>query len=238
MMQGSRASQAYQEVSDRADREQLILENVQFVRHVVRRTVGKLPPNVDIENLESAGMLGLVEATHRFDMGRENSFQTFAYPRVRGAILDELRRSSPLSRQMLRQVTIVRKAARQLDPPATPENIAAHTGLSVSDVEKTLEAMRLARPDELDPASDYHDLSQSREDSPDIAIQDEETRSIVADCIEELPEQERVVLTLYHLEDLRLREIGKVLGLSESRISRVLAKAEFRLGEAVKARGG
>ena len=237
-MQGTRASQAYQEASDRADRDQLIVDHINFVRHVVHKTVANLPANVDMENLEAAGMLGLIEATHRFDEERSNNFRTFAYPRVRGAVLDELRRNSPLSKQMQRKVTLVRQAASKLEPPATPELIAMHAGLTVSEVVDALEAMRLTRPTELDGTAAYQELNRSTNLEPDELAENEETRTIVADCIEELPEQERIVLTLYHLEDLRLKEIGKVLGLSESRISRVLAKAEFRLREAVKSRGG
>ncbi|MCA9215890.1 MAG: hypothetical protein KDB27_22645, partial [Planctomycetales bacterium] len=89
----------------------LVVEHLEYVRHILGRLTYNLPANIDIENLESAGILGLVEAAKHFDESRGVPFKGFAYSRIRGAILDELRRNCPLSQQMLRQIAVVRTAA-------------------------------------------------------------------------------------------------------------------------------
>src|SRR5438876_11670053 len=94
-------AQTYQEHAVKAQRDRLILDHLPLVRHAIGRLVGRLPTGVDTENLESAGILGLVEAAHRYDAERGVKFETFAYPRIRGAMVDELRRSSCLPQQVL-----------------------------------------------------------------------------------------------------------------------------------------
>ncbi len=102
-----------------------------------------MPAAVDQENLEGAGLLGLVEAAQHFDPTRGVSFKTFAYRRIRGAILDELRRNTPLPQKILRQISQVRRICETLRSPVTPEMIQELTGMSEAEVERTLEAMRL-----------------------------------------------------------------------------------------------
>ena len=232
------ATRTYRDASLQQRLDELVLENLDFVRHVLGKLAVNLPNSVDIENLESAGILGLVEASQHFDPERGVAFRSFAYPRVRGAIIDELRRNCPLPQQVLQQVALVSKACETLEPPITPEQIAETSGLSLEQVETCLEAIRLTRPTEWDESLVHIGLQRATKSANSAGLELAETKRVLANCIEQLPEQERIVVTLYHLEDLRLKEIGKVLNLSESRISRVLAKAEFRLGEAVRERGG
>ncbi len=232
------ATRTNRDASLQQRRDELVLENLEFVRHVLGKLAVNLPTSVDIENLESAGVLGLVEASQNFDPERGVAFRTFSHPRVRGAIIDELRRSSPLPQQILQQVALVSKACETLEPPITPEQIAESSGLNVEQVEICLEAIRLTRPIEWDESLVDIGVRRATKSANAAGLELEETSRVLADCIEQLPEQERTVVTLYYLEDLRLKEIGKVLNLSESRMSRVLTKAEFRLGEAVRERGG
>ena len=233
------AAQAYQQASECQQRDDLIVTHLDFVRHVFGKIVANLPDGVDVENLESAGILGLVEAAQQFDATRGVPFKTFAYPRIRGAIIDELRRNCPLPQQMLQAISRVRRAYESLEPPVTLEEIARKANMTVVKVEQCLEAVRLTRPGVWDDAQQPGHLRASDDDRrPETPVEMAESKEVLADCIEKLPEQERLVITLYHLEDLRLKEIGKVLGLSESRVSRILTKAEFRLGEQVKARTG
>ena len=231
----SQGSKTYQEASVRTTRDELIIAHVDFARHVVRKTVSNLPERIDIENLEAAGMLGLVEASQRYDESRGVDFRTFAYPRVRGAVLDELRRNSPLSKQMIQRIGQVRQASEQLDPPITAEGIAELTGMSLAEVEDCLVAMHTMRSQAFEETAIEGVMRPSVEEPGDL-LEYQEQLKLMSDCIEALPDQERIVLTMYHLEDLRLREIGEVMGLSESRISRILAKAQFSLSEAMKVR--
>ncbi|MCA9149451.1 MAG: sigma-70 family RNA polymerase sigma factor [Planctomycetales bacterium] len=231
------AAQKYRTVSRELMRDELIVRHLDYVRHILARMVVSLPDGIDAENLESAGVLGLVEAAQQFDPTRGVPFKTFAFPRIRGAIIDELRRNCPLPQQMLQAIAQVRRACESLEPPVTPEAIAQATTLSPEQVEECLAAIRLTRFGVWDEMVHGGQVSRERtEDDPGTNAERHESKQVLAECIQRLPEQERLVVTLYYLEDMRLKEIGMVLGLSESRISRVLAKAEHRLKEYVRAR--
>ncbi len=230
------AGNPYQKVMQANQSEQLILGHLDYVRHVLGRTVANLPDGTDLENLEAAGILGLVEAAAQFDPSRGAVFTTFSYPRIRGAILDELRRNCPLSRTMLKRWELIRNAYAQLEAPVSPEDLAGETGLKLDDVLECLQAIRLTNPDSWHDELNSGTLPTGDEQPPEAAVEQEDELRMLADAIERLPEQERMVLTLYHMEELRLKEIGEVLGLSESRISRVLAAAELRLKETVRRR--
>jgi RNA polymerase sigma factor FliA len=227
----------YTSVAARNRRDELILGHLSLVRHVLGKLLTEMPPGTDVENLEAAGTLGLVEAAGHFEAERGVRFETFAAPRVRGAMLDELRRNCPLPQQMLKQVVRVRKAYEKLPPPVTVDMLSAATGMPADEVADCLAAMRLTRLFSLDRASESGS-ARSREyhESPAARLELVEERAILASAIESLPQQERLVVTLYYLEDLRLKEIGAVVGLSESRVSRVLNAALFHLGEAIRAR--
>jgi len=226
------ATKTYRDASNEEQRQALVVENLPYVKHILGRLVGRLPSNVDIENLESAGVLGLVEASHQFDDSYGVSFRTFAYRRVWGAIIDELRRNSPLPQKLMNQITLVRNAQERLEPPYTADRLAEECGLALEQVEACLNAMRISSPAPLNDQA-LGGLCDPHTESVSSGIETEEAKQIIADCIEELPEQQRMVLTLYYSEDLRLKEIGRVLNLSESRISRILSKAESQIRHAL-----
>ncbi len=226
----------YQRNAERQKRDELILAHLPLVKHVIGRLITGLAAGIDVENLESAGVLGLVEAAAKFDPTRNAQFKTFAYIRVRGAILDELRRNSPLPQHVSERVTLVRKAYRTLPQPATVEALAAATGLTVDEVADTLAAERFAKMVSWDQTAESTGAEPAvMIVSPDAELERGETIDQLTKAIEALPAQERTAVTLYYKEDLRLREIGVIMGLSVSRISRLLSKATFELGEALKA---
>jgi RNA polymerase sigma factor for flagellar operon FliA len=230
------ATQAYRQASIEQQREQLILDNLIFVRKILSTLTVELPPNYDKENLEQAGMVGLVETANSFDPSRGVSFRTYCYPRIRGAIVDEMRKNSPLPQQMLEDIKRVKSAYRNLKSPVAPEELAEETGLSLDRIEQVLEAMRFSKPQIWnDLFCNVHSAWRTGENSPDHELETRELQKVIADCIEKLPERERLVLTLYFTEDLTLLEIGKVIDVSESRASRILASAKFRLKELVQA---
>jgi RNA polymerase sigma factor for flagellar operon FliA len=227
----------YGQIAAQNRREELILSHLPLVRHVVGKMLAQFPPNIDVENLESAGILGLVEAANNFDPGRGIQFKTFAYTRIRGAVLDELRRNSPLPQQMLERLARVRQAHKNLRPPVTVEALAAATGLSTDEVADCLAAYRLSRMLSLDRSAERIGTRLTdQQDQPDVQVEREDEKRLLAEALAALPERERLVVTLYYLEDLRLKEIGQVLELSESRVSRVLNAALFHLGEYMRAR--
>lgn len=220
-------------------RDDLILEHLWLVRHITGKITAQLPPETDIANLESAGVLGLVEAATKFNPERGVKFVSYAYPRVRGAILDELRRNCPLPQQMMERVSKVRKAYEEIEGKATVDRLAASSGLTQDEVSDCLSAMRLTRMISWEGEAEALEAQLTdRESRPDVQAERAEQKQLLAQGIASLSERERLVVTLYYLEDLRLKEIGQVLQLSESRVSRLLSSALFHLGEYVKARTG
>jgi RNA polymerase sigma factor FliA len=164
-------------------------------------------------------------------------FKTYASTRVRGAALDELRRNCPLPQEMVQRIAKVRNAYRDLPPPVSVERLVDVTGLSFDEVVDCLAAIRMTRMVSLDGAghTQFVRLDDAHE-QPSSALERAEQKQLLAEAITRLPEKERQVVTLYYLEDLRLKEIGKVLNLSESRVSRLLSSAIFRLGERMRPR--
>jgi len=222
----------------RSDRmvDPLVVENMDFVRHILGRVLVELPTGVDEENLLSAGTLGLLEAARGFDPDRGVAFRTFAYRRIRGAIIDELRRNCPLPQRVLENLSLVRSARMQLMPPAAAEDIANYTGLSVAEVQECVEASRLTAPHTWG-SEEESSHNRHRSVRPELSLELAETRDQLTRALERLPERERMTLTLYYLEGLRLKEIGEVLELSESRVSRILSKSEECLRDSMRTIG-
>jgi RNA polymerase sigma factor for flagellar operon FliA len=231
------ATHVYNEIAIQHRRNELILDHLSLVRHIIGKLLAELPPGVDVENLESAGTLGLVEAAGNFDPDRGIQFKTYAYARIRGAMLDELRRNCPLPQHMLERAAKVRKAHEELPPPVTLDALANATGLSQDDVADCLAALRMTRMVSGDASWESMGTRlDERQESPDTVVERAEEKRLLAEAIAALPQRERLVVTLYYMEDLRLKEIGQVLQLSESRVSRLLNMALFQMGEYMRAR--
>lgn len=228
--------QAYQSLAQQSQREQLILAHLPLVRHIAGKLLAQLPPGLDVENLEAAGVLGLVEAAAHFDVGRGTQFNTYAYPRIRGAILDELRRNSPLPQHALENVARVRRAYEELPAPVRVEDLVRATGLTAEEVADSLAAIRLTSLLSWQEGREQAiTVLDRREQRPESRLEQEEERALLSAALAALAERERLIVTLYYLEDLRLKEIGRLLQLSESRVSRLLNTALFHLGEYVRA---
>jgi RNA polymerase sigma factor for flagellar operon FliA len=223
-------------VTARQQRDALILAHLHLVRHTVSRIVAQLPPGIDLENLESAGTLGLVEAATKFDPGRGVKFETFAAYRIRGAVFDELRRNCLLPQHLLDRVALIRRAYQELPPPVTLEALAQKTGLTPDEVTDCLAALRMSRMVSWEYLADVKNVQVAAEPS-EAPGEMEDQKRLLAQGIARLAERERLVVTLYYLEEMRLKEIGQVLQLSESRISRLLSGAIYNLGEWMRENG-
>ena len=136
----------YKANQDEQDREALILDNMQFAQKIVSSMIPHLPAGVDKDDLYSASLLGLTEAAHKFVATRGVSFRTFAYPRIRGAVVDQLRKNSQLPQKVLKNIRIIREAVESIEPPATPELISQATELTENQVEESLCAMKICTP--------------------------------------------------------------------------------------------
>jgi RNA polymerase sigma factor for flagellar operon FliA len=222
-----------QSTTEKSIRDDLIVGHLGYVKHILKRLLAQLPPRVDAENLESAGVVGLIEAANQFDPGRDVEFRTFAYQRIRGAILDELRRNCPLSQQMLQRISFIRQVREQLDSSATVEQLADISGLPVEQVAECLAAARLTRPESWNES--VHGESFRNPETVDISEQ-QEMRQVLADGIETLPDTMRIAISLHYMEGLKLREVGNILGLSESRVCRIVNTARDRLKDYARQR--
>ncbi|WP_437204145.1 sigma-70 family RNA polymerase sigma factor [Planctomicrobium sp. SH664] len=223
------AVKAYQNTTQKELRDRLVVENLDYVQHLLGRMLVSLPQSVDSDNLASAGILGLVEAAGQFDTTRGIDFRTFAYHRIRGAILDELRRNCPLSQHVLQQWSSIRHAWELLGENASPATLARHCGLTEAEVEDCIAAVRLTQPESWsEELSNWQRPDTAHSDLIDQLDAVDEQR-LLANAIEQLPDRLRAILSMYYTDELRLAEIGEVLGLSESRVSRLLARAQMQL---------
>ncbi len=234
----------FRDSADRNARERLILNYAPLVKFVAGRVRSSLPPSVDHGDLVSYGMLGLIDAIERFDHSREVKFESFAIPRIRGAMLDELRALDwvPRSvrakgRELERAMTKLQGTLRR-DP--TEEELAAELGLPVEDVRDRLDAsaaMSIVALEDIttvggdggERVSLLDTLADLQTEEPGEAIEAEETRNALIDSIEALGDRERKVIVLYYFEGFTLSRIGDILGVTESRISQIHSKAVLAL---------
>jgi RNA polymerase sigma factor for flagellar operon FliA len=233
----------YRKTGEKALRDRLILTYAPLVKYVAGRLGSGLPAHVEEADLVSYGLLGLIGAIDRYEPDRDIKFETYAMSRIRGAILDELRSLDWVPRSVRARAREIERAIRALETKLgrapTDEEIAGKVGISVDELEESLTDIArssIGALDELWTVSgdgDQVSLLDTLEDPDSIrpadALDETELRETLADAIARLPEREKVVITLYYYEELTLREIGEVLGVTESRISQLHTKAVLRL---------
>jgi RNA polymerase sigma factor FliA len=213
-----------------------------LVRHVVERVAATLPKNVDHEDLYSAGVLGLLDAHAKFDTSKGVKFETYAVWRIKGAVLDQLRALDWVSRSMRRKARnldgITRKLDQKLGRAASEDEVAREMKMSRGDFYRLLDHVRGAVLVSLDEtrAGEDQELSTLADHLPDTSLpnlderlEEQQTRVVILRTLDQLPEQERLVVALYYYEHLTLKEIGRALGISESRVSQVHTRAMMRL---------
>jgi len=218
-----------------ARRDELVTRHFGLVDKVARRLGRKLPRHVDQDDLRSAGMIGLLEAAERFDPTRQEKFESFAEFRIRGAMLDDLRSRDSLSRDMRRVCTQLRDAtaalANQLGRTPTEAELAAKLSISLSDVRERqakLSGWSVVGLDDVGPSFMERTADENAPDPCQVTSERELFNQMI-DQIELLPEKMQQVLALYYCEDLNLREIGQVLGVTESRVCQLHGEATKRL---------
>ena len=214
--------------------ETLVREHAPLVKRIALHLAGRLPDSVQVEDLIQAGMLGLLEAAQRFDPGQGAAFTTYAGIRIRGAMMDEVRRGDWVPRSVYRESrqisTAMRAVENRLGRAAEPLEVATELGMTLADYHKALQDAaggRLYSIDELDEDMSHHADPESR--SPEERTEGEQFQRHLAEEIRRLPEKEQLVLALYYDEELNLKEIGAVLGVSESRVSQLHSQATLRL---------
>ena len=232
--------QRLKEESDGGAREALILQYSPLVKFVAGRVAAGLPRNVDQSDLVSYGVFGLIDAIDKFEPERGFKFETYAINRIKGSILDGLRSLDWVPRSVRSRAREMERSLSELEHrlQRTPsdEELAKHMGQEVESVRSTLAEISnlgLIALDEMigpDAGSSLGDfLPDVGGMSPEAAFQAEETRHMLGDAINRLPDRERLVITLYYFEGLTLAEIGEVLGVTESRVCQIHAKSVLSL---------
>ncbi|MGI3131138.1 RNA polymerase sigma factor FliA [Halopseudomonas pachastrellae] len=214
--------------------DRLVEQYAPLVKRIAYHLLGRLPSSVQVEDLMQAGMIGLLEASRKFDFGKGASFETYAGIRIRGAMLDEVRKGDWAPRSVHRNTRMVSDAMRaveaRLGRDAKDHEVAAELEMSLEEYYAILSdtaGSKLFSFDDLLEAGAPADVQGGEE--PLSGLQDERFRAALVEAIDGLPERERLLLSLYYDEELNLKEIGAVLGVSESRVSQLHSQCAARL---------
>jgi RNA polymerase sigma factor for flagellar operon FliA len=239
---------AYKATGDRLQRERLILHYAPLVTAVASRVGMRLPSSVEHADLVSAGMFGLIDAIEKFEPGRAVKFQTYASSRIHGAIIDELRATDWIPRSVRAKARAVDRAYAELEAELRrrphESEVAARLDMGVAELRSVfaqISTVNVAALDELlgagaergDSLSLGDTLEDHRTPDPAGSFETHETKYLLARAIEQLGEREKIVLVLYYYENMTLAEIGRVLGVTESRISQMHSAAMLRLRAAL-----
>ncbi len=223
--------------------QELVAQYAPLVTRIARHLMARLPSSVVLEDLVQAGMLGLLEAWSKYDAGKGASFETYAGIRIRGAIIDEVRRGDWTPRSVHRNGRRVSEAIARVEArtgrDASDSEVATELGVSIDTYHGLLKdsaESRLFSLDELTEESEHAAGVQlaGAEPEPGAQIQERAFQGALARAIETLPEREKLVLALYYDEELNLKEIGQVLGVTESRVSQIHSQAAARLRARLK----
>jgi RNA polymerase sigma factor for flagellar operon FliA len=223
------------------DREDILRRYLPLVRRVVQRLAVRKPPHIDLDDLVSWGIVGLLDAIEKYDPKKEALFSTYAQFRIRGAILDHLRSLDWVPRSVRQKAALIEKVSHELEGrlgrPATDEEIARELELSLAQYQELIGKvgeMTLFSLEDLGFGGGEERLGLESDDDeaeadPLRALLSQERVHLVADAIGRLPEREKLVIALYYNEDLTMKEVGGVLGLTESRVSQLHSQAMLRL---------
>ena len=224
---------------DQVPQQELVLKHADLVKRIAYHLVSRMPPNVEVDDLIQSGMIGLLDAAKHYSAAKGANFETYAGIRIRGAMLDEVRKSdwTPRSvhRNMRQMSDVVRKIENEKGQDATPTDIAAGLGVSIEDYHKLVldaASCRLFSFDQMSSSEDESspaDHARDERPGPFDHIEDTGFRDALATAIGGLPEREKLVLSLYYDEDMNLREIGEVLEVSESRVCQIHGQALVRV---------
>ncbi|MDA8189240.1 MAG: FliA/WhiG family RNA polymerase sigma factor [Dehalococcoidales bacterium] len=239
----------YKATGDPDVRHQLILQYAPLVKYVVGRMAIGLPGVLDSEDIISHATIGLIDAIERFDPDRGLKFETYAIPRVRGSILDAVRRLGTYPRGTRRRMKEIEAAIADLEDhlgrTPTDEEVAEYLKISVEDYSRELlegsfaiiplEGTLRASDDEFLPLSDI--IEDPHSPSPPVEVERAELKAALLQAINELPERDRLLMALYYHEELTLKEISHVLEISESRVCQLHARAIIRLRRSLSKEG-
>ncbi len=230
------------------EREELIREYTPLIKFIAQKIAVRLPSNIELDDLISSGVIGLMDAIEKYDPTRDNKFKTYAEFRIRGAILDELRAQDWVPRSVRDKAKLLDKTVADLEAAtgkqATDEEVAAKLNMTLDEFFELVNQVRPVSVLSIDEIASFSNVDKKSlmsllEDvkvaNPYIQLNLKSVKDVITGAIEELPERQRLVLSLYYYEDLNLKEIGKVLRVTESRVSQLHAQAISRLRQKLTA---
>ena len=224
-----------------AEREALIVETLPLIRQIAHKMAMKLPSTLETRDLVNAGVLGLLDAIHKFQPERGVKFKTYAEVRIRGAILDSLRSLDWAPRSLRKKGKDLSRThaalSQRLGRSATDEEVSEAMGESLEDYYALVDQLHGLTVGSLEFSTDIDEKSEDRmnwypddgSNDPHIRFENKEITKILNDALDSLPERERLVMSLYYFEEFTMKEIGAVLGVNESRVSQIHTSATIRL---------
>ncbi len=223
-------------------RDQIIVEYAPLIKYIAQKIASRLPANIELDDLISCGVIGLMDAIEKFDPTRDNKFKTYAEFRIRGAILDELRAQDWVPRSIREKAKMVEKAYAKLEAnlgrPATDEEMCKELNCTQEEFHGLLNKAKSISLLNIDDSAVFNRgdkrliaglMENSRSANPFTAVSYKDARDKIINGIKGLPEKQRLVLSLYYYEDLNLKEIGQVLDVTESRVSQLHTQAIMKL---------
>jgi RNA polymerase sigma factor FliA len=223
-----------------AEREILIVETLPLIKHIAHRVATRLPANIEMRDLVNAGVLGLLDAVDKFQPERNVKFKTYAEVRIRGAILDSLRNLDWAPRSLRKKSKDLERTyaelTQKLGRPATDEEVSGALGEDIEDFHALVDQLHGLTIGSFENLNDGEDSENFINFYPDDGSHDpyakfetHELTRLLAGAMDDLPEKERLVLSLYYYEEFTMKEIGTLLGVNESRVSQLHTKATLRL---------
>lgn len=232
----------YRSTVDPKVKDEIVVEYAPLIKYIAQKIASRLPSNIELDDLISCGVIGLMDAIEKFDPSRDNKFKTYAEFRIRGAILDELRAQDWVPRSIREKAKTLDRAYQKLESelgrPATDEEMCAEMKVTKEEFFDMLNKAKSVSMLNIDDSAtfnrnDKRAMAGMNEDSkisnPFTAISNKNFREKIKEGISQLPEKQRLVLSLYYYEDLNLKEIGQVLDVTESRVSQLHTQAVSKL---------
>lgn len=237
----------YKTKIDAKTKNEIIVEYAPLIKYVAQKIASRLPPNIELDDLISCGVIGLMDAIEKYDPTRENKFKTYAEFRIRGAILDELRAQDWVPRSVREKAKLVertyQKLERELGRQVTDDEMCAELKISKDDYYELLNKAKTVSLLNIDDSSTFNRgdkklmmglMEHRRSSNPFSAVNFKRAQDKIKEGIKSLPEKQRLVLSLYYYEDLNLKQIGQVLDVTESRISQLHTQAVMKLRAKLK----
>ena len=232
----------YRSTIDPKVKDEIVVEYAPLVKYIAQKIASRLPSNIELDDLISCGVIGLMDAIEKFDPTRDNKFKTYAEFRVRGAILDELRAQDWVPRSIREKAKMIERAYAKLESelgrPATDEEMCEELQVSQDEFHSLLNKAKSVSLLNIDDSATFNRgdkklmaglMEDSRQSNPFSAVSFKNSREKIKEGIAALPEKQRLVLSLYYYEDLNLKEIGQVLDVTESRVSQLHTQAILKL---------